>query len=61
MNQKFIIVLKCTHGLYLQIIKTLCLVRLRYLESNFRLKYFLSLWSWGLVGTSLGHKRNASH
>ena len=35
--------------LYLLIIHTLRQANLRYLESNFKLKCFLSLWSWGQV------------
>ena len=49
MNQKFIIVFKCQFCLYMQFIKTLCdyvKQNSRYLEFNFRLKFFLSLWSW---------------
>ena len=49
MNQKFDIVCKCTCCLY-SLLKHYVKKKSRYLEFKFRLKYFLSLWSWGLVG-----------
>ena len=58
MKQKFNIVLQLKYFLYLQIIITLCEVKFEYFEYNFRLKYFLSLWSLGQVMS--GFKENES-
>ena len=45
MNQTFKNMLKYKSCLHLQIIKTVYPIYLRYSKYNFRLKYFLSLWS----------------
>ena len=47
MNQKFIIVFKCLNFVYIcNLLNHYVKQNSRYLEFNFRLKFFLSLWSW---------------
>ena len=47
MKRNFKDLFKSTFCSHLQIYKTVCPIKLEISKSNFRLKYFFSLWSWG--------------